>query len=331
MNNGYLLAVDGGQTSTKSLVASLDGSILGHGHGGPEDHFHSADGMGKNRIAIHEAIRSALATANVAVARVEAIALGLTGVSEDGHEVPVVEGIVREVLQPKHIVVVPDHVTNLAGASAGEPGVVVIAGGGAVAYGVSPDGSRQARAGGMGYLLDEGSAFDCGRRAIMAAARASDVRGDPTSLEAIVRDTFQVARIRDITTILYAAGFARERISALAPLVAREAEAGDLVALRIMTDAANELARMALAVVRRIAVADETISIYPTGGVFKAGAILKRPFAAAIHHDWPTAAISMPRYPPVVGALLLARRTCDPPPDARWWQRVRETLQRGHR
>ncbi|MGH2346307.1 MAG: BadF/BadG/BcrA/BcrD ATPase family protein, partial [Chloroflexota bacterium] len=172
MNDGYLVAVDGGQTSTKSLVASLDGTIVGYGRGGPEDHFHSADGLGKNRSAIHEAIRSALGMAGVPATAVQAIGLGLTGVSFAGHEIPMVEDIVREVLQPTHIVVAPDCVTNLVGASAGEAGVVVIAGGGTIAYGVLPDGSRQARAGGMGYLLDEGSAFDLGRRAVVAAARA---------------------------------------------------------------------------------------------------------------------------------------------------------------
>ncbi|HXT37446.1 MAG TPA: BadF/BadG/BcrA/BcrD ATPase family protein, partial [Chloroflexota bacterium] len=287
MNKGYLLAVDGGQTSTKSLVASLDGTIVGYGHGGPEDHFHSTDGMEKNRSAIHVAIHSALDWAGACAADVEAITLGLTGVSFAGHEVPSVEGIVREVLQPRHIVVVPDCVTNLAGASGGEAGVVVIAGGGAIAYGVSVDGSRQARAGGMGYLFDEGSAFDMGRRAVAAAARASDGRGEPTTLEAIVRDTFQVARIPDITTIVYAAGFARERLSALAPFVAREAAAGDRVALLIITDVAHELARLALAVARGIATTNEPISIYPTGGVFKAGPILARPFADAIRRGWP--------------------------------------------
>jgi N-acetylglucosamine kinase-like BadF-type ATPase len=328
MNNGYLVAIDGGQTSTKSLVASLDGTIVGYGRGGPEGHFHSDGGLGKNRSAIHEAIRSALDTACVSATAVQAIGLGLTGVSFAGHEIPMVEDLVREILQPTHIVVAPDCVTNLAGASAGEAGVVVIAGGGTIAYGVLPGGSRQARAGGMGYLLDEGNAFDLGRRAVVAAARASDGRGEPTTLEAVVKGAFQVPTIRDITKIIYATGFARERLSALAPLVAREAEAGDIAALKIITDAANELAQMALAVVCRLVPSNEAISIYPTGGVFKAGAVLEGPFAAAIHRGWPAAEIKEPRYPPVVGALLLARRAYPLPIEAHWFQRIDETLER---
>ena len=71
--------------------------------------------------------------------------------------------------------------TNLAGASGGDPGVVLIAGGGSIGFGVTADG-REALAGGFGYLLgDEGSAFDIGLRAIAAACRAEDRRGEPTS------------------------------------------------------------------------------------------------------------------------------------------------------
>ncbi len=329
MDNGYLLAIDGGQTSTRSLIASLDGTIVGYGGGGPEDHFHSADGLEKNRSAIHDAIRSALDAAGLSATHVRAIGLGLTGMSFDGQETPIVEDIVREILQPKHVVAAPDCVTNLAGASAGEAGVVVIAGGGTIAYGVLRDGSRQARAGGLGYLLDEGSAFDIGRRAVGAAARASDGRGDSTTLMSIVMDSFHLTTMRDITKIIYAAGFARERIAALAPLVAREAESGDCVSLSIMTGAANELARLALAVVRDLTLANGAVSIYPTGGVFKAGDILGRPFAAAVHAGWPTAEVRLPRYPPVIGSLLLARQACGSPIDGRWFQRVDETLERG--
>lgn len=37
---GYVLAVDGGQTTTLSVIARLDGTILGAGLGGPANHLH---------------------------------------------------------------------------------------------------------------------------------------------------------------------------------------------------------------------------------------------------------------------------------------------------
>src|SRR5215216_7130269 len=222
-----LVAVDGGQTSTKALVACVDGTILGAGRGGPSDHFHIEGGVEKNRVAIHGAIASALASAGVAADRVVAIGLGLTGAPTRGEQTPVVHAIAQELLAPQHITVTPDYVTNLAGASGGEPGVVLIAGGGAIGYGVTSDG-REALAGGYGYLLgDEGSAFDIGVRAIAAAARAEDCRGEPTALRAIVEEHFEIPTIRHMPRVIYEAGFSRDRISLIAPKIVEAAYSGD--------------------------------------------------------------------------------------------------------
>jgi N-acetylglucosamine kinase-like BadF-type ATPase len=69
-----------------------------------------------------------------------------------------------------------DTVTALAGASSAQPGVVVIAGTGSIAYGRLADG-REAQAGGWGYMMgDEGSGYDIGREALRAATQAQDGR-----------------------------------------------------------------------------------------------------------------------------------------------------------
>src|SRR5215211_6357659 len=100
-----LLAIDGGQTATKALVARLDGTVLGAGLGGPSDHFHIEGGVERNRIAIHGAINSALASANGMADRVAAIALGLTGAPAGGKQTPVVHDIVGEILTCAQITV----------------------------------------------------------------------------------------------------------------------------------------------------------------------------------------------------------------------------------
>src|SRR5690349_16128763 len=125
-DGSLLLAIDGGQTATKSLIARSDGTIVGVGLGGPSDHFHIEGGIEKNRRAIHGAISTALADAGAAAADVAAVTLGLTGAPPHGEQTQIVLDIVREMLSPREISVVPDYVTNLAGASSGEPGVVLI-------------------------------------------------------------------------------------------------------------------------------------------------------------------------------------------------------------
>lgn len=321
-----LLGVDGGQTATKALLARLDGQVLAAGRGGPSDHFHATGGEEKNRRAIHAAIRSALAAAAVPPEAVVGIALGLTGALTGGGVNAVVEKIVREIIRPEQVTVVPDFVTNLAGASGGEPGVVVIAGGGAIAYGVTADG-REAISGGFGYLLgDEGSAFDIGRQAVSAAARASDGRGPPTTLEAIVRSALELTTMRDVTRVVYGAGFSRDRLSLLAPLVVDAARTGDVVARRIVTIAGEELATSAVAVIRRLYPPGEPATVYLTGGVFQAGDLILEPLRATLHEGWPEADARLPIHPPVVGALILARRASGREVDAAWLAKVAASL-----
>jgi N-acetylglucosamine kinase-like BadF-type ATPase len=143
--------------------------------------------------------------------------------------------------------------------------VVLIAGGGAIAYGITADG-REALAGGFGYLLgDDGSAFDIGLQAIAAACRAEDRRGEPTLLRVAVLEHFSIPTMRTIPRIVYRTGFSRERISLLAPLVSAAAQQGDFAANRIVAQAGKELATTTLGVIRQLYQPGDRIAVYLTG------------------------------------------------------------------
>ena len=321
-----LLAVDGGQTATKALVARLDGTVVGTGVGGPSDHFHIEGGVEKNRVAIHGAIAAALESAGATPTLVTAVGLGLTGAPARGDQNPIVHEIVRAVIDPGQIVVAPDYVTNLAGASAGEPGVVLIAGGGSIGYGVTADG-REAIAGGYGFLLgDEGSAFNIGLRAVAAASRAEDLRAEATALQAIVADHFDISTVRHIPRVVYRAGFPRDRISLLAPRVAAAADEGDIPASRIMAAAGEELALTALGVIRQLFRSGSAVDVYLTGGVFSAGKHVREPLQATLRSAWPSATTREPRFPPAVGGLILAAKSLGLPIDEAWLASVAASL-----
>jgi N-acetylglucosamine kinase-like BadF-type ATPase len=325
----YLLAIDGGQTSTKSILATLDGTVVAAGRGGPSDHFHIEGGVEKNRRAIQGAIASALDAAQVEPSAVAAIGLGLTGAPTAGDQNPQIESIAQEALphlRPDRIVIQPDYKTNLGGASGGKPGVVLIAGGGCIAYGITGDG-REAISGGFGYLIgDEGSAFDISVRAIEAACKASDFRGPATSLEGVVLAHFGLPDMRHITRVIYKAGFSREEISLLTPKVVAAAEDGDAEAVHILEESAVELAVTASGVIRQLYEPGEHAAVYLTGGVFKAGALITGPLTEALRSRWAEAEPLLPRFAPVVGGLIEAARATGSDPDERWLQRVEETL-----
>src|SRR5215213_7932480 len=104
-----LVAVDGGQTASKALVAELNGTVLAVGRGGPSDHFHGPGGVEKNRAAIHEAVRSALSAADADPAQVGSIGLGLTGAPSGRYHGNVVETTVREVVPAATITIAADY------------------------------------------------------------------------------------------------------------------------------------------------------------------------------------------------------------------------------
>lgn len=292
-----VLAVDGGQTGTRALLVRTDGTVVAERQGGPIRHLFG-DGGAETRDVLREL--------TAGIASPAAAALGLTSVRPDSPEAAKVGRMLHELTGVDRIAVVPDYVTALLGASLGEPGIVVVAGGGAVAYGRTADG-REATAGGAGYLLgDEGSAYDIGRQAIAAALRAEDGRGPRTTLAARVRSAFGIEDLARIKEIVYAPGFRRDRIAALAPLVMEEARAGDAPAIVIVTRAARELAVAAIAVANKL-FPELPASVYPVGGVFRAGAIILESFHGALA-ERPDLAIGVPARPPVVGALILALR-----------------------
>lgn len=299
-----ILAVDGGQTSTKAIIARRDGTILGQGRGTPCDHIHGANGVARNRAAIHSAANAALANAGVRPERIIGVGLGLTSAPREQDASSIFRGIVEEICSPRAFWVDADFVSNLAGASAGADGIVVIAGGGSIGYGVDAAG-QEAISGGLGYLLgDDGSAWYLGLNALQAASRAADLRGPQTALLPMILAHYGLSTIRDIIRIVYDAGFTRDQVSVLAPAVVRSAREGDEVAADIVHTGAELLAGIALGVARQLYQQGDPVTVYPTGGVFTAGELVTDPFRAKLTAEWPNAVVGEPRFQPVFGALI---------------------------
>src|SRR5579863_9715345 len=155
------LGVDGGQSSTTALVGDESGRVVGVGRGGPCNHVGKAEGREKFFRAVRECLREA----GFGGAEFEAACLGFSGGAADK------DAYVRESIKAKRYVITHDAFIALVGATAGEPGVVTIAGTGSIAFGRNGEG-KTARAGGWGYVFgDEGGGFDLVRQALRAVLR----------------------------------------------------------------------------------------------------------------------------------------------------------------
>jgi N-acetylglucosamine kinase-like BadF-type ATPase len=299
------LGVDGGQSSTKALIGDEAGRVLGAGTGGPCNHAGATEGRAKLARAVQESVTAACEQAKLDACHVrfEAACFGMSGGPEDK------QGILAEILPAAKLIVTHDALIALSGASAGEPGVVVIAGTGSIAFGRNAAGEI-ARAGGWGFLFgDEGSGFDIVRQAVRASLRFEEGWGLETALhKALVGET-GARDANDLMHRLYTEDWPRPRASLLARTVDAVALDGDPVAREILLNAAQQLSTLAVSVRRRLFQPGEAAPVCYIGGVFSSHILLER-FRQLVELEEGSRAAS-PRYEPAAGALLEAYRAAD--------------------
>ena len=314
------LGVDGGQSSTTALVGDENGRVLGVGRAGPCNHAGEAEGREKFVQALSACVLDALAHASEVLPKAAAPAeeaaangirfeyacLGFSGGPADK------EALAREIVNAKNYAFTHDALIALSGATAGEPGVVTIAGTGSIAFGRNSVG-RTARAGGWGYIFgDEGGAFDLVRKAVRAALRFEEGWGPPTALcDALLHaagagNNGSSGNINDLLHRFYTGEFPRARVAAFAPLVDEVARAGDAIARDILNDAAQSLATIAAAVREQLFAPAEIVTMSYAGGVFRSAMLLERFRLLVELVDGNR--VAAPRFGPAAGALIEAYR-----------------------
>ena len=303
----YFLGLDGGASGTECAVATGDGAIVGIGHAGPSNHILAPGGRERARAAVAGAVGHALVAAGADALEFRAAQFGMTGITRDSEQTRVFAGVVAEVLKAAVVRIDNDAVIARAGALAGRPGVIVIAGTGSVAFGEDPSG-RQARAGGWGYIFgDEGSGFAIGCGAVRAALHARDGTGEATVLVERFSEAAAMP-VAEIPMAFYEGRIDRSKIAALSRAVFRAAEERDAVAIRLVEEAGAALARLVTAVIAQLRWPDGPVAVGPVGGVFEAGRTILRPLRDALAPTAPAAVLVPPRLAPAVGGVLLAMR-----------------------
>ena len=296
------LGVDGGQSGTTALIGDESGRILGEGEAGPCNHAGALEGRGKLERAVAGSVGEACSRAGMDAATVEfeAACFGMSGGPDDKQE------ILSRILRARRLVVTTDAVTALAGAMAGGPGMIVIAGTGSIAFGRNLEG-RTARAGGWGYIFgDEGGAFDIVRQALRASLRMEEGWGPPTALRGILLEATGSRDANQVLHRFYADEWPRSRVATLAAAVDRSAEENDSVALEIVNGAGQHLAMLAASVRGQLWKSGDAVEVAYIGGVFQSR-ILRERFRMLVELDAGNRVVP-PRYGPAEGALLEAYR-----------------------
>ncbi|MGE5509058.1 MAG: N-acetylmuramic acid 6-phosphate etherase [Chitinophagales bacterium] len=300
----YYLGVDGGQTSTRSLIIREDGTIHGAGQGPGVPHLLAPGGRGQLAAVLREVVDQAQGRQP---APLRAAFLGLSGVVAGGALEAAARQAAGEVLPGVDLCVENDGVVAWAGALGLRLGLIAIAGTGSLVLGRDAAG-RTERAGGWGYLFgDEPGAFGLALAAIKTAQRDWDAGRRGTALEEAITSRFGVA-LPQVAKAFYAGELTRDAIAALTPEVAGLAQAGDPRLAGLFREAALVLAEQLIQVARRLAWPGDRIPWSPIGGVFRSGALFTGPLQDRLSAEpGPKFVMVPPELPPVAGAALLAR------------------------
>jgi N-acetylglucosamine kinase-like BadF-type ATPase len=296
------VGVDGGASKTRAVVVSEGGAVPGRSELPSSSAYHREPE--EAAAVVVRAAREALERAGAA-APIMALGAGLAGADDPTVRLRLTQAL-RDAGLARHVSVDHDAAAALAGGTALEPGVVIVAGTGSVAFGIDANG-RRGRAGGWGPLLDdEGSGYAVARAALRAAMRAFDGRGPETALSSSIAARFGLTSLVSLKMTVRTLGI--DEVASLAPLAVEAAHGGDAVARDIVNRAGEALASMVVAVAEALDWQHDAFPLVTAGGIFEWGNAIRRPMMEALDALGCPARATASRFPPDVGAALLAAR-----------------------
>jgi len=296
----HVLGIDAGGTKTVCLLADAEGRIVAEARGGGAN-LQSAGELEVEKL-LYAVMEAALAGHDV---RPAFVCLGIAGVDRPA-DADAVRAIMNRIGFKSRTLVVNDALVALVAGAGDDPGVVVVAGTGSIAYGRNGAG-QAARAGGWGYLLgDEGGGFWIGRAALSAVVRQFDGRGPATRLTEMVLDHMGLASPTELIHAIYYRDLHRHAIAGLAAVVQRATDAGDAVAAQMLARAGAELASAAASVIARLGMRGSAFPTILAGGIFRGVPWLARDVDARLSEVAPRTAVRLLQEEPALGAVRLA-------------------------
>ena len=270
----YVLGIDGGGTKTAALILDANGVECGRGLGGPGNIASNEEAILRRSLsdALSEALKHAALPKET---RFLGVCAGVAGYSVEVRR-DAFAALLRSEVSAEAYQVEPDYTIAYWGASHGEPGIVVIAGTGAVAYGRNAAGEDY-REDGLGYLLgDRGSGFNLGLYALRYTLHQLQEGRSDALTEAMLAHT-GAKRIPEIMQWLYG-NFSPAGVAALSPAIGVLAEQGNGPARNLVAEMARRLRHSVRQIRHKLWLPRDT-PVYPLGGLWQLGGFFRAEFA----------------------------------------------------
>ncbi len=305
------LGVDGGGTKTALCLLTEDGHVAAQAQA--PSCYYFTEGIDLVGRVLQEGIDEVCEKASFTPADIRYAFFGLPTYGEVSGDVPVLDATPGQVLGHARYACDNDMVCGWAGSLGGVDGINVVSGTGSITYG-ERDG-QGARVGGWGDLFgDEGSAYWISIKGLNAFTRMSDGRLPVGPLYEALRAHLKLEGDLDLVDVVlnrWQGG--RREIADLSRTVAEAAETGDECAAQILSEAAEELARLVDTTRRLLDFGpDEKVPVSYSGGVFNVRSVVGG-FRAALEDIHDGYELREPLYSPVIGAAIYAAKLAGEP------------------
>jgi N-acetylglucosamine kinase-like BadF-type ATPase len=305
-----VLGFDGGGTKTECVLMDDAGNIVARGRSGPSN---------PTRVGPDRALASLQAAAQDALLHVPSESQYLYSNAQPMFSAVVagLAGTGRPELAEKMLSQLQTGFPgssskvctdlDLALAAAGDgPAIILVGGTGSAAMGRDAQG-QTARAGGLGPASgDEGSAYDTGKKAVLAAIHDLEETGEDSALGKQILRQLGCSAWPAVQMRVSAA--ADEVYPRVFPVVAAAADAGDRTARTLLTDAAHNLSALVKNVVAQLGLGDSSFLLAKTGGMFGRSAFFDAEVDKLLREAAPQARISTLPIAPAEAAARMALR-----------------------
>ena len=314
----YYIGVDGGATKTAICAASADSTELF------TELTNSASWREYGVDHVVEKIRNVINSFPfISKGRIAGIAMGLPcfGESEDGDKD--LEKAIKKAFPSIPLYITNDVEVGWAGSLSLSPGVNVVAGTGAIAFGKNELGETARSGGWSEFFGDEGSCYWVGRKVMQLFSKQADGRAPKDALYTTVCDELELKSDFDFIDIVHREYMTnRDKVAALQILAQNAANAGSQSVKELYKDAATELCHLVEAISNRLHFKQRPFLVSYSGGLYKTEELVLPHFFAGIEAVGGKPVI--PKFEPMYGALLLAFEQNNPDGLPKLQQRLEE-------
>ena len=299
----YYIGIDGGGSKTVFAISDESGKILGTALAGSA--FYKQIGEEGVIDLLRNGVAEVCRFAEGDATDIASVCFGMPAWGESPVNNKIIEEKILSTFPEWNIHIVNDCEVGWAGSLELYPGINIVAGTGSIAFGKNEEGVT-ARCGGWSeWFGDEGSGYWLGVKCVQLFSRQSDGRDERGPLYEIVRKELNLSVDEEIIDLFEQEYLhKRDKIASLQKLLLQAAKEGDVYAVDTYAQAAKELYDIVCGVKKKI-FADKNCLVSCSGGIFKTGDVIRKPFRKLLEADGME--LTESKAEPYVGAVLLAK------------------------